>query len=415
MPSSPASRRLFSRIVTLAAGLLVALAGSVVASGGGGGVPHPETLLPPPPPWDGASRALITDADDPWRTVAEASDFARTPSYDDTVAYLRRLVDAAPDLHLLPFGESGAGRTLWLVVAARGLETPTPAALARLDRPVVLAQAGIHAGEIDGKDAGLMLLRDLGLGRRGGDLLARASLLFVPVLNPDGHERISPYGRVNQRGPERMGWRTNARNLNLNRDYAKADAPEMRAVLDLISAWQPDLYLDLHVTDGVDYQYDITWGHGGRHMASPAIAAFFEDVLTPAVAAHLSDRGHVPGPLVFAFDRGDLTQGIYGWTATPRYSDGYGAARHLPTILVENHSLKPYDQRVLGTYHFLVGVLDAVVDHADALRAATARDRASRPDPVTLAWRMPEPPAPEWIDFRGVRVETAPSALTGGT
>src|SRR5688500_11431867 len=163
--------------------------------------------LPPPPPWSGQSRALARPADDPWVTPAEKSGFVTTPSYDETVAWLRRLAAAAPQLRLVSLGKSGEGRELWMVVAtAEGAGTPEE--LRRNGRPTLLAQAGIHAGEIDGKDAGLMLLRDLTVGKRL-DLLSKANLLFVPILNADGHERRTAYSRINQRGPDNAGWRTN--------------------------------------------------------------------------------------------------------------------------------------------------------------------------------------------------------------
>src|SRR3712207_487685 len=163
----------------------------------------------------------------------------------------QRLDAASPLIRMERFGKTAQGRDLWVVTAARG---------GRLDpkKPTGLAQGGIHSGEIDGKDAGLMLLRDIAFRGKAG-LLDRANFLFVPVFNADGHERTSPYNRPNQRGPASQGWRTTAQNLNLNRDYAKADSPEMRAMLALLRKYDPDLYLDLHVTDGVDYQHDITF------------------------------------------------------------------------------------------------------------------------------------------------------------
>ena len=196
--------------------------------------------LPPLPPWEGRSRALVRPAADPWITPAERSGFVTTPSYDETVAWLRKLAAAASQVKLVSLGRSSEGREIWMVVAsAEGAATPQE--LRANGRPTLLAQAGIHAGEIDGKDAGLMLLRDLTVGRRL-DLLSRANLLFVPILNADGHELRTARSRINQRGPDNAGWRTTARNLNLNRDYTKLDAPEIRAVVGAIGAWAPDLY-----------------------------------------------------------------------------------------------------------------------------------------------------------------------------
>ena len=124
--------------------------------------------------------------------------------------------------------------------------------------PVLLVQGGIHAGEIDGKDAGFLLVREALEGKLRRDLLARQVLLFVPVFNVDGHERFGAWNRPNQRGPEQMGWRTTAQNYNLNRDYVKADAPEMQAMLRLVDAWDPAVEMDLHVTDGAQFRHDVS-------------------------------------------------------------------------------------------------------------------------------------------------------------
>jgi murein tripeptide amidase MpaA len=373
--------------------------------------------LPPAPAWDGASRSLVRPASDPWITPAEASGFVTTPSYDETIAWLRRL-EAAADrpgarLRLVPFGTSGEGRDLWLVVASVEGAT-TPEELRRNGRPTVFAHAGIHAGEIDGKDAALMLLRDIALGDKAG-LLEGANFLFVPVLNADGHELRTVRSRINQRGPDNAGWRTNARNLNLNRDFAKLDAPETRAVVAALNTWQPELYLDLHVTDGGDYLYDITFGAAGRDAWSPAIGAWVEDRLRPALDAALSAAGHVPGPLWVAglVDDHDPLQGYLEWPSPPRFSSGYGDARHLPAILVENHSLKPYEQRVLGTYVLLEAALRHVAADAAPLRQAIATDRARRDGTVVLERRLGENTTE--VEVLGIDWRTSPSKVSGGT
>jgi hypothetical protein len=366
--------------------------------------------LPPLEPWDGKSRELVVASDDPWITPAERSGLTESPPYDETVSWLRRLVDAAPELAMVSIGRSEQGREIWMVIAsAEGVSSPS--AIRALGKPTVLAHGGIHAGEIDGKDAGMMLLRDMTVRGTRRDLLERANLLFVPIFNVDGHERSGPYNRMNQRGPRTMGWRTNARNLNLNRDYAKADSAEMRAMISAINEWGPDLYLDLHVTDGEDYQYDITFGFNGAHAHSPAIARWLEESFTPVVNRRLEEMGHTPGPLVFGVDRLDFSAGISGWTASPRFSNGYGDARHLPTVLLENHSLKPFDRRVLGTYVFLEGAMQVVGERSDALRQAIETDRQRRPERYTLAWSEGDP---LMIDFAGIESVPRISPVTGG-
>lgn len=368
--------------------------------------------LPPLLPWDGASRSLMAEKDDPWITPAEVTDLVATPDYATTLAWLQRLVAASPKLQWVNLGASPEGRSLIMVVASAG-GAASAAELHASGKPVLLAHGGIHSGEIDGKDAGLMLLRDLTVGGSQSSLLEHASLLFIPVLNPDGHERSSPYGRVNQRGPEQMGWRTNARNLNLNRDFAKLDTEEVRTLVGVLEEWRPDLYLDLHVTDGADYQYDITFGHNGAHGHSPAIARWLDHRLTPMLNQELQAAGHIPGPLVFLADSSDPSRGNLGWTAGPRFSNGYGDARHLATVLVENHSLKPYHQRVLGTYVLMAAALEALGEHGEELRTATAEDRRSRRDPVPLGWTVDPQKEHPTVRFLGVESRTSLSPISG--
>lgn len=353
----------------------------------------------------------MVDAGDPWVTPFEASGGTATPRYEETIAWLRRLTAEAPELELVELGTSPQGRTIWMVVASSS-GAFTPDALARDGKPLLLAHGGIHAGEIDGKDAGMMLLRDMTVKRAKAGLLDTANFLFIPVLNVDGHERFGPYHRINQRGPAEMGWRTNARNLNLNRDFAKLDTREVRILVGTLRQWSPDLYLDLHVTDGVDYQYDITFGYNGPFAHSPNSAAWLDAVFAPATTRDLEAMGHIPGPLVFAIDDLDLSKGITGWTAEPRYSNGYGDLIHLPTVLVENHSLKPYDQRVLGTYVLLESTLRTLGRHGGQLRKASAEDAKVRRRQVPLDFK-PEEGIPPTLDFKGIVSRRWPSAVSG--
>jgi len=363
--------------------------------------------LPPALPWHGASERLIAPKADPWVTPAEASDFNDTPSYAATRAWLDRLVAASPLLSIQSFGRSAQGRDLYAVRAAK----PGPRA-----KPVLLVQGGIHSGEIDGKDAGLMLLRDIAL--RGKDrLLDHADLVFVPIFNADGHERSSPFNRPNQRGPRSQGWRTTAQNLNLNRDYLKADTPEMKAMIALLRNLRPALYLDVHVTDGIDYQYDITYafpGWGGYYAHSPAIGRWLDQHYRPAVDTALIRAGHIPGMYVAAEDGRHPDKGIDLNADQPRYSTGYGDLARIPTVLVETHSLKPYRQRVLGTYVLIEESLRLVGAEGAEIGAAIDADRASRPTSETLSWKAAPKPLYVIPDFKGIAHQSYRSAASGG-
>lgn len=183
-------------------------------------------------------------------------------------------------------------------------------------------------------------------------------------------------------------------------------------MLKALRLWQPDLYLDLHVTDGADYQYDITFGYNTSSYYSPAIGQWLETVADPAISADLREMGHIPGTLYQVRDYQDPSQGIFSWWAEPRFSNGYGDAIHLPTILLENHSLKPFRQRVLGTYVFLESTMRLLAREHEALREAVASDRARRQDPVTLAWTLLEKPQ-KTIDMAAVSWKHVESPITG--
>ncbi|GIU44921.1 M14 family metallopeptidase [Shewanella algidipiscicola] len=368
-----------------------------------------DAILPPSIVWHGASESLLLDGEAPWATPFEVGGFKVSPSYDETFVWLDKLVASSDLLHKVSLGKSPQGRDIWMLIAStEGADTPE--ALAATDKPTVLVQAGIHAGEIDGKDAGMMLLRDMVLGDKAA-LLDGANLLFVPIFSVDAHERSGQYNRVNQRGPIEMGWRTTANNLNLNRDYAKADAVEMQHMLGAINRWQPDLYIDVHVTDGIDYQYDVTFGYNLAQGLSPSSFRWLDTQYRPYVEQALMREGHIPGPLVFAIDNSDVSKGMSLWNASPRYSNGYGDARHLPTILIENHSLKPFKQRVLGTYVMLAATLELVGKQATSLRMAIKQDRYRYSDRITLTWGAQQ--QQQGWDFKGIDYRTEISPISG--
>ncbi|CAN5289995.1 M14 family metallopeptidase [soil metagenome] len=377
--------------------------------------PWDQPFLPPAPAWDGASRSLLRPASDPWASAFEADpehDFS--PDYADTRAWFDRL-DAASDLiRIEQFGTSPEGRPIYAVIASKDGATLDPT------KPVLLAQAGIHPGEIDGKDAGMMLLRDIafpnGAFPAKDGLLDKVNLILIPILSVDGHERASAYSRPNQRGPRIQGWRNTGTNQNLNRDFMKLDQAEMRAVMGLIQKYDPTLYVDIHVTDGIDYQYDVTYGwngENGSYSRSPAISGWLNDTLKPAMGAALEAQGHVPGELVFALDDRDPKKAMGDGGLGERYSNGFGSAAHIPTILIENHSLKPHEQRVLGTYVFLEEALTLLADKGTELKAAIAADRALRPAEIPANFASDDQPSYTRA-FKGSLYETYDSASSGG-
>jgi len=361
------------------------------------------------------------DVKDAWATPAEKACYATTPDYAETMAYLERVHAAAPgQVRIETFGKTGEGRDLSIVIVSRdGVFDPSAIHAAR--RPIVLVQNSIHAGEMDGKDACLALLRDMVITKSQAALLDRAVFVFIPIYNADGHERRSPFNRINQNGPAEMGWRSNGSNLNLNRDYMKADAPETRALMAMFHRWLPDFFVDDHVTDGADYQYDVTFTLDDGPNVSAATAKWVDDTATPALVKYVNDHGHLAFPnYILLMDDSDPAQGLAFNDNPPRFSTGYMILEGRPGMLVELHMLKDYKTRVTGNYEILAGLLELMNREADkviALNAAAdkeAEQMGAHPlgkakFPLALAWGGQTTP----VLFRGYRFDRELSDVSG--
>ncbi len=348
-------------------------------------------------------------------TPFEASGGRRTPRYDETVAWCRDLAASSPILQATTFGTSPQGRDLPLVVAdLDGAFTPG----ANPERTVVLVQACSHAGESCGKDAGMLLLRDLAADPAyARSLLDRVTLLFIPIFNVDGHERFSPYGRVNQNGPVEMGWRVTAQNLNLNRDFLKADTPEMQAWLALFNAWLPEFFIDIHSTDGADYQYALTYSletHGNLDPGLTDWTLGYEAAMHEQLAAD----GFPMFPYVSFRNRHDPRSGLRTWVAGPRFSQGYAALQNRAGLLIETHMLKDYPTRVAAADKLVRRTLEWLVRDGGELRRLSleADERTAAPAFRTAPFplRFAEVDTPRTVDFAGVGYDMVTSEITGG-
>jgi len=350
------------------------------------------------------------------RTVAEQSNYARTGRYDEVQRLCAAFAQAWPkQVRCAEFGRTPEGRPMLMLVASAD-GTLTAAAARANARPVVLAQGGIHAGEIDGKDAGFLALRELLEGRVSPGALGRVTLVFVPVFNVDGHERVSRTNRPNQIGPEEVGWRVTSQNLNLNRDYVKADAPEMQAMLRLLNEWDPIVYADLHVTDGAQFEHDVSLNVAPTLAGDAALrqaAVGLRDGLMQRLAA----QGSLPLDFYPSFIKDDDPASGFAVTAgPPRFSQDYWAERQRIGVLVETHSWKPYPVRVRVTRNAIVGLLDlAAADGArwlDAARTADRHDAALAGTSVPLRYEATDHVRP--LEFRGYAYRRETSPISGG-
>jgi murein tripeptide amidase MpaA len=348
-------------------------------------------------------------------TVSERSGFQATGRYDEVVKLCGAFQQAYPkQVKCFQFGTTPEGRPmLALAVNARGVVTPE--AVRKANLPVTLIQGGIHAGEIDGKDAGFLALREILEGKTAAGALDRQVLLFVPVFNVDGHERFAKWNRPNQRGPVEMGWRTTAQNYNLNRDYVKADAPEMQAMLALVNAWDPLTYVDLHVTDGAMFQHDVSIQVEPVYSGDPEFRKTGQALRTNVIA-DIGKQGSMPQSYYMSFkETDDPTSGFVDGVSDPRFSTGYFQLRNRMAMLVETHSWKDYPTRVRITHNAIVSVLQQVAAHGvewmQAAHAADARATRIAGQPVVLTYRTTDKTT--MVDFQGYAYTRTMSDVSG--
>ena len=351
----------------------------------------------------------------PLSTLSERSGFVRTGRYPEVLALCEAFATRYPDaVRCFDFGTSPEGRPMKAMAVSRAGALTAETARER-GLPVVLMQGGIHAGEIDGKDAGFLALRQVLEGEAAPDALEALVWLFVPVFNVDGHERFGAWNRPNQRGPEEMGWRTTARNHNLNRDYLKADSPEMQAMLALVEAWDPIAYVDLHATNGAQFEHDISVQIEPLHSGDAALARAGL-ALRDSLLAGLEAQGSLPLPFYPSFEvHDDPSSGIVDGVSPPRFSHGYFPLRNRFGILVETHSWKEYPVRVRITRNLVVGMLEQAARHGrDWLTIAAeadARAAALAGQPVALDYAATE--RTRIVDFRGYAWTRTPSDISG--
>jgi Zinc carboxypeptidase len=360
------------------------------------------------------SNALAHAAPD-LATVSERSGFTATGRYDEVVKLCGAFQQAYPkQVKCFQFGTTPEGRPMMALAVTRA-NAFTPEAARKRKLPVTLIQGGIHAGEIDGKDAGFLALREMLENRIAQGALDKQVLIFVPVFNVDGHERFARWNRPNQRGPVEMGWRTTAQNFNLNRDYMKADAPEMQAMLALVNAWDPLTYVDLHVTDGAMFQHDVSIqvepvNSGDTEFRKAGLA------LRTNVIADITQEGSSPQSYYMSFVENDNpASGFRNTVYEPRYSTGYFLLRNRMSLLVETHSWKDYPTRVRVTHNAIVSILNQVAAHGKEWQqlAFDADARAARiaGQPVALTYKTTDKTT--MVDFQGYAYTRTMSDVSG--
>jgi len=348
-------------------------------------------------------------------TVAEQTGYQKTGRYEEVETLCRNFQKNYPKIvRCQEFGRTAEGRPMMALIATR-TNIFVPYLAKDKQVPVTLIQGGIHAGEIDGKDAGFLALKEILNNTAAKNALDKQVFIFVPVFNVDGHERFAKWNRPNQRGPEEMGWRTTAQNFNLNRDYLKADTPEMQAMLRLINQWDPLVTVDLHVTDGAKFEHDISI-QIQPSQAGDAVLQQTGKQFQQHIISDLAVQGSMPLPFYMAFDKeDDPMSGFVDRVPSPRLSHGYFQLRNRFGILVETHSWKNYATRVRITRNTIISVLDQITQHgAEWRKQALEADMRSvnlAGQIIPLTYKTTD--KYQMIDFHGYAYTRKPSEISG--
>ena len=315
------------------------------------------------------------DSTEDLQTVAERSGYRETAHGAQVDELCRSLAKSSRLIHLTAIGKTNEGRAITTMVVADPPVT-SPAEASRSGKLVVLLFGNIHAGEVDGKEALPMLVRDL-VASPGHPLLKDVILIVVPNLNADGNERFAKTNRPGQIGPEEgMGQRENASGLDLNRDFIKLDAPETRALVRAVNLWDPHVIIDCHTTNGSHHRYTITYEGPKNPAGDPGILDYVRKQFLPRAGESFTKKTGLN-----AYFYGNFAQDHTRWTtypATPRFGTTYLGLRNRIAILSEAYSYAPFKTRVLATRDFVYTCLEEAAAHKTEIRKllSDARDRA---------------------------------------
>ena len=364
-----------------------------------------------------ANQRVTAQQQDKYLTWYEINGYNKTPRYLQTVEYCKLLAQNSKMVTYTSIGTSPQGREIPLLILDRdGLTDPQQ--IRAKGRVVMLVEAAIHAGEPDGKDAGLMLIRDIALNKMSPGILDNVSLLFIPIINVDGHEDFGSHYRINQNGPDEVGARFTAQRFNMNRDLIKADAPETRALLKLYSRWMPELFIDIHVTNGADFQYVTTYGLDHCGFLAPDLFKWTKELFEKELKAKMELKGY---PIFPYFEFNSYTNpgaGVLPDNFPPQYSNGYASANNRIGMLIENHIYKPYKERVTSAYLMIKHSMEILGANAGSLKTVVARSdkfissAKFRADSLPLMFKHDRKESIE-VDFLGWREKTVISDLSG--
>ena len=331
-----------------------------------------------------------------------------TATYSEAIAYYHQLAAKYPQMRVMDYGTTDAGKPLTLIVLSKD-RVFDPALIKKQNKRVLLINNGIHPGEPEGIDASMMLSRDM---LKNNKLPPNVVVCMIAVYNIGGSLNRG-VSRISQNGPRAYGFRGNARNLDLNRDFIKADSRNALAFMQILNTWQPEVFLDNHTSDGADYLYIMTLIETQKDKQNPILAKYTSDVLSPELYKRMKTSGYEMIPYVES-EKGTPDSGIVAFIETPRFSTGYTVQHNIISYVTETHMLKPYDKRVYATYYFMQHLID--ICQRDYMQIGKlkqqADDAVSKQKTFALNWELDKQHY-DTITFKGYEAGHKASDISG--
>ncbi len=291
----------------------------------------------------------------------------KSMTYHDLLEEYKNLDHQFDQAFLIPYGKDDCGETIHLFVIS-GTSVFQPQRLHELNKCILFINNGIHPGEPDGMDASLIFAKELLYKESNHKLLENVVVCIIPTYNIGGALNRNSYSRANQDGPEEYGFRGNARNLDLNRDFIKTDAANTKTLKQILLQWNPDVFVDTHVSDGADYQYTMTLVSSQHNKMSPPAGKYMHDVFTPALFQSMKSKKDEMSPYVECFTyESSPDSGIIGFLETPRFATGYTSLSNCFSFITETHMLKPFPERVKSTQRFLNSMMSICSEKKDEI------------------------------------------------
>lgn len=351
---------------------------------------------------------METAKNSPFATPFEKDQDIST-SYQDAINYYTNLAQSSPLVTMNAFGMTDSGNPLHEVVLSNNGDN-TPMKAIQSGKLVMMINNAIHAGEPCGIDASLMFARDI--VQKQPQLLDKVTVVIIPVYNIGGSLNRGGYSRANQNGPSAYGFRGNAKNLDLNRDFIKQDSKNARTFNQLFNKWSPDVLVDNHTSNGADYQYVITLIATQKDKLETSMANYMTQEMLPALYKSMSEKRYEMTPYVFG--RSSPDEGIAGFLDLPRYSSGYAALHNTFSFMPETHMFKPYKDRVYSTYDFSLSMLEFMNANATQIKEVrnTANRNVAAQEDFDLNWKI-DFDKEDKLFFKGYEYRKKKSKVTG--